>query len=117
MIHRLDAVAPVFRNEGLDPRSVISIKNQIFRTADNETIQVEDFCMLQRTMDGFELRKGQIGLRSGQVDVWHNSDSEVRSYGNDAIYRRIPVRYFNGCWVVTRKERAISLAVVQYFLT
>ena len=55
--YRLDAVSPVLSNEALDPRSV-----KVFRTANKEAIQVDDFCALQAALHGSELRKGAIGL-------------------------------------------------------
>jgi hypothetical protein len=51
--HRLDAVAPVFRNEVFDPLTVIAMKDQVFRASDNEAVETDDIRALRSARQGF----------------------------------------------------------------
>jgi len=63
--HWLDAIAPIFRNEALDPFAVVAVKDHVFCTLNNEPVQADNFSAFQSSRRALEFCEGQF--KSGQT--------------------------------------------------
>jgi hypothetical protein len=113
--HRFDAVAAILRNKPFDPLVVIAIQDQVLRAADYEAVEIADFRPLESPRRGFELRKAEVRFCARQSDIGDDANGEIGGQRHDAAYRRVQIYNFDGCRIVTGKERGIGLAVVQDF--
>ena len=110
---RLDAVVSVFRDEPLHPCRVIAVKDSVFGTPHNQTVDLDSLLLADSPPTAMKIGEREVGEILVKSYVRPDPNCQIWCERYDAVNDKPVPRLFDRRWKVAREERALVEAIEQ----